>query len=112
MEHNKYAVGVFSVLNVLTTILSLIILRLLAGLAAFGPPSDEAAGNFTWFVIAILLIEAIKWLAFYLVIFKEYNGWFFYFALYSLLFVYIAIQFPIFWILPALYFVVIVWLYD
>lgn len=107
MEHNKYAVGVFSVLNVLTTILSLIILRLLAGLAAFGSPS----GAGMWLVIAILLIEAIKWLAFYLVIFKEYNGWFFYFALYSVLFVYIAIQIPIFWIIPALYFVVIVWLY-
>ncbi len=112
MEHNKYAVGVFSVLNVLTTILSLIIINLMGGLLGFGSTSDGAVRNFTLLVIAILLIEALKWLAFYFVVFKEYNGWFYYFALYALLFVFIAIQIPLFWIIPALYLGVMVWLSD
>lgn len=111
-EYTKGKFIAFATVNTIMTLLSITVLYLSFGLARAFTPSDQIAEtmkNFFIILIIVLLVDGMKWLAFYFIMKKGYKKWYAYYVFYLIIFGFFAIYAPIVLIIPFIYFITFIY---
>lgn len=114
MKQNKWGNIALTILNILTTILSLLFLYMINWLAmpigSEDAMSDEIIMNLILFVTVTISVDVLKWVSYYFIVIKKNKGWLLYYAFYCVMFFYFVAKgtTPFALIIPALYIPVII----
>ena len=111
-EYSKGRIITFATVNAFMTILSIVAIILFFGLAFAFTPQEALQQNRKIFLIfssITIVLDGLKWLAFYFIIKMGIKQWYVYYAIYLLIFTYFAFYAPILFIVPMIYFIMIMY---
>lgn len=111
-RYSKPSVITFAVINIITTILSALAILVIYSLAIAFTPSDTIDQNskiFMQFTSITIILDVVKWIAFYFIVSKGQKMWYLFYVLYIFVIGYVAITFvPWGIIVPLIYIFVLV----